>query len=162
MKTKEFTNCFLVRRSADDRISEVCLGMKKRGFGMGMWNGAGGKPNDGETLIEAASREALEEFGVRVKKIEKYGEFHFVLRREEMEARMHAYLVNDWEGEPTETEEMAPAWFEVGNVPYEKMWKSDGEWLPLVLDGKKTRGTYTFEREGGEVLEKEIEVVEEF
>ena len=34
----------------------VLLGMKKRGFGAGRWNGFGGKVDKGETIEEAAKR----------------------------------------------------------------------------------------------------------
>ncbi len=42
----------------------VLLGMKKRGFGEGNWNGFGGKVQEGETIPQAARRELLEEAGV--------------------------------------------------------------------------------------------------
>lgn len=146
----------MVKVDQDGKPTAVCLGMKKRGFGAGMWNGAGGKPQEGETIEAATDRETFEEFGVRVTKKEKVGEFHFVLLKEGIEAIMHAFLSTKWEGEPVETEEMKPQWFPVGNVPYDKMWKSDGEWLPMVFGGRKVKGSYTFEKEGGEVKSKEI------
>lgn len=34
----------------------VLLGMKKRGFGAGLWNGFGGKVQLGETVEQAARR----------------------------------------------------------------------------------------------------------
>lgn len=34
----------------------VLLGMKKRGFGAGRWNGFGGKVHAGETIEDAARR----------------------------------------------------------------------------------------------------------
>ena len=34
--------------------SEVLLGMKKRGFGVGKWNGFGGKVEPGESIVAAA------------------------------------------------------------------------------------------------------------
>ena len=45
-------------------------------------------------------------------------------------------MVNDWEGEPTETEEMKPEWFVLNKIPYEKMWDADREWTPRVLAGE--------------------------
>ena len=36
--------------------TQVLLGMKKRGFGEGRWNGFGGKVESGETITEAAIR----------------------------------------------------------------------------------------------------------
>lgn len=34
----------------------ILLGMKKRGFGVGKWNGFGGKIQNGETMLECAKR----------------------------------------------------------------------------------------------------------
>src|SRR3954465_14054964 len=50
--------CLLVREG------EVLLARKKRGFGLGKWNGVGGKPEPGETIDETAIRETEEEIGV--------------------------------------------------------------------------------------------------
>ena len=134
--------------------------MKKRGFGQGMWNGSGGKPNGGESVDQAALREVQEELRVRVRTLDKRAEIDFVLRQEGKNVRMHTFLVMDWEGEPTETEEMRPEWFDVDAVPYEKIWKSDQEWLPIVLSGKRIRVRYTYACEGGEVEVREIVEVE--
>ena len=38
------------------RPNQVLLGMKKRGFGVGRWNGFGGKVQVGETIEDAAKR----------------------------------------------------------------------------------------------------------
>jgi len=59
------------------RGDEVLLAMKKRGFGTGKWNGVGGKPNPGEDIDSAATREAQEEIGVQVKDIIRVGELNF-------------------------------------------------------------------------------------
>ena len=36
--------------------AHILLGLKKRGFGMGRWNGFGGKVEHGETILQAAKR----------------------------------------------------------------------------------------------------------
>ena len=36
--------------------TRVLLGMKKRGFGQGRWNGFGGKVEKGETILQGAVR----------------------------------------------------------------------------------------------------------
>ena len=36
--------------------TRVLLGMKKRGFGHGRWNGFGGKVETGETILQGAVR----------------------------------------------------------------------------------------------------------
>ena len=38
------------------RPGQVLLGMKKRGFGKGRWNGFGGKVHQGESIEKAAIR----------------------------------------------------------------------------------------------------------
>lgn len=59
--------------------NQILLAMKKRGFGEGKWNGAGGKVDTGETIIEAASRELREETGINIapEKMEARGVLHF-------------------------------------------------------------------------------------
>jgi 8-oxo-dGTP diphosphatase/2-hydroxy-dATP diphosphatase len=57
---KQYTNAFVV---IGDKI---LLGMKKRGIGEGMWNGFGGKPEPGETILQAAYRELKEECGIQI------------------------------------------------------------------------------------------------
>lgn len=45
---KILTLCMVIRDS------ELLLGMKKRGFGVGRWNGFGGKVEMGEDIVDAA------------------------------------------------------------------------------------------------------------
>jgi 8-oxo-dGTP pyrophosphatase MutT (NUDIX family) len=58
----------LVFITAGDR---VLLGLKKRGFGAGRFNGFGGKVEHGEGIEVAAKREVLEECGITVLELEK-------------------------------------------------------------------------------------------
>lgn len=135
----------------------VLLGMKKRGFGEGRWNGFGGKVETGETIEEAAIREMQEECGVLIQKMEKVGihEFEFFDKRGEI-LEVHVFRVDEWRGEPVETEEMRPQWFAFSDIPYEEMWADDIYWLPLFLEGKKFRTRILFDPEDN-VLEKMIE-----
>ena len=55
-----------------DLVNErVLLGQKKRGFGMGKWNGYGGKAKEGETIERSARREFFEEAGILAGDIER-------------------------------------------------------------------------------------------
>ena len=63
MSSKKRKVLTLVLLREDNR---VLLGMKKRGFGAGKWNGFGGKLEPGETVVEAAAREVQEECGLTV------------------------------------------------------------------------------------------------
>ena len=47
-----------------NRGNEVLLGMKKKGFGQGKWNGFGGKVMPHEEIEDAARREVFEEAGI--------------------------------------------------------------------------------------------------
>ncbi len=53
-KRRLYTLVFLL--DGDRDRDRVLLGMKKRGFGAGKWNGFGGKVDPGETIVEAAAR----------------------------------------------------------------------------------------------------------
>ncbi len=142
------------------RDGMVLLGMKKRGFGMGRWNGFGGKVESGETIIDAAKREMLEECGVSIEKMEQVGihEFEFDAKRGEI-LEVHVFRVNSFSGVPEETEEMKPEWFAFADIPYKHMWPDDIHWLPLFLEGKKFRTKFLF-GEGDVVLEQNIQIVE--
>jgi 8-oxo-dGTP diphosphatase len=128
--------------------NEILLAMKKRRFGAGKWNGAGGKVEPGETYEQAAIRECQEEIGVTPIALEKVGELHF-FDLPDVEHYTHVYTTGTWKGEPYETEEMAPRWFAESEVPYDTMWPDDIYWIPMMLTGKRFKGTVTVE---GDVL----------
>ncbi|XP_053327209.1 oxidized purine nucleoside triphosphate hydrolase [Spea bombifrons] len=123
----------------------ILLGMKKRGFGAGRWNGFGGKVQTGETIEEAAKRELWEESSLRVETLQKIGQikFEFIGSTEILD--VHVFRADDFTGEPTESEEMRPQWFELENIPYEGMWPDDRYWMPLLLQKKKFLGYFKFE-----------------
>ncbi|MDD2822674.1 MAG: 8-oxo-dGTP diphosphatase [Candidatus Daviesbacteria bacterium] len=141
-KLRQATSCFLIKDN------KVLLAMKKRGFGVGKWNGPGGKPNSGESIEETAVRETLEEIGVTIKSFDRVATLDFFfpadLAKKDWNQQVCVYLVTDWEGEPVETEEMKPAWFKYEEIPYKDMWVDDIYWLPQVLQGKKLKGTFSF------------------
>jgi len=139
--------------------SEILLGMKKRGFGVGRWNGFGGKLEAAETIEEAAMRELREEAGIEVKKLEKVGILEFEWKGNSEISQVHIFKSDDFWGEPKESEEMKPQWFDVDKIPFEKMWPDDIHWMPLFLNGKKFKGGFLFE-ESDIILEQEISEVE--
>ncbi|TSC68139.1 MAG: 7,8-dihydro-8-oxoguanine triphosphatase [Parcubacteria group bacterium Gr01-1014_72] len=63
MKEKIITTLVIVHTHP-----KVLLGYKKRGFGMGRWNGFGGKARAGEIIEDAARRELKEEAGIAAEK----------------------------------------------------------------------------------------------
>ena len=67
------------------------------------------------------------------------------------------YLTSKWEGEPTESEEMAPRWFKINEIPYDEMWEDDRFWLPKVLSGETVEADFLFNK-NQVLLEHEIQV----
>lgn len=125
--------------------------MKKRGFGIGWWNGFGGKIHEGETIEQAAVRELGEEAVVTAqeKDLTFAGRIIFYFKNKtEWDTDMCIYTVKKWQGEPQETGEMKPRWFSFEKIPYGNMWVSDTKWLPLVLAEKRVEGTFYFINDG--------------
>lgn len=129
------------------RGNELLLAMKKRGFGEGKYNGVGGKLEAGETLEQATIRECQEEIGVTPRTFTAVAELDFIQDVDENPWHMYvyAYLCDEWQGEPTESEEMAPQWYTIDTIPYQQMWDDDIHWLPRVLKGEKLTGTFYFD-----------------
>lgn len=124
---------------------QMLLGMKKRGFGQGNWNGFGGKVEERETIEAATKREMQEECGVVVQVMEKVAINTFRFAHDERVLEVHIYLVTAATGEPVETEEMAPRWFPVDQIPLDAMWDDDKYWIDHFLSGQKFIGEFHFD-----------------
>ncbi len=158
-KVKPLTLCMI------HKDSKILLAMKKRGFGAGRWNGYGGKLAEGETLEQAALREIQEESGITSAELEKKGIITFEFENDPVSLEVHIFDVTSYEGEPVETEEMKPQWFDIDKIPYEQMWSDDPHWLPLLLEGKKFRGKFLFDRPStaeysAKIISQELQKVE--
>ena len=140
--------------------NRILLGMKKRGFGAGRWNGFGGKVEEGESIPDSALRETLEEAGITITDMEKAGihEFEFENKPGDI-LEVHVFRILTFTGEPIETEEMRPQWFRVDQIPYDHMWPDDIHWLPYFLANKKFRTQFLF-GVGDIVLKQDIQEVE--
>ena len=140
--------------------------MKKRGFGVGKWNGVGGKIDSAKgdrNVVDAAIRESEEEIGVKINDLEKVAllkiRFPYISKEENWDQDVHVFLAKLWEGEPVESEEMLPKWFKVQEIPFNKMWDDDKIWLPQVLSGKKLKADFIFKQ--GEIIDKhKVKIVE--
>jgi 8-oxo-dGTP diphosphatase len=141
---KRATLCFLIRQ---DEAGSVLLGLKKRGFGRGKWNGFGGKIEAGEDARTAVVREVAEEAGLVVdpRDLAPAGHITFYFPAEpRFDHHVTVFVASRWSGEPRESEEMAPRWFPVDGLPLANMWQDDAHWLPLVLAGGAVEAEFTF------------------
>ena len=139
------TLCFLLKGD------QILLAMKKRGFGEGKYNGVGGKVQSGEMIEEATVREAEEEIGVKIlpEHLDKVAEIVFKFNdKPDWDLVCHVYFTHQWQGEPTESDEMAPAWYQQNQLPFDQMWVDDPHWLPLCLAGKKLNCEFCFGQDG--------------
>jgi len=138
------------------RGDKVLLGLKRGGseIGDGTLNGPGGKAEPGESVLECLVRETEEEVGIVLDpaKAEKTAIITFhaggVPRFE-----VHIYRADVFTGEPTETSSMVPGWYDIEDLPLDRMLESDRAWFPQVIRGEKFRanvfyadGTKDFER----------------
>ncbi len=142
---------------------KVLLGMKKRGFGVGKWNGFGGKVEAGEAIEDAAKRELFEEVGLNALDLQKLGVLDFSWAASAKASasqagqvlQVHIFKCTKFDGQPMEGEEMKPQWFLVSEIPFEKMWSNDKYFYPLFLENKKFEGRFVF-GEGDDILEYEL------
>jgi 8-oxo-dGTP diphosphatase/2-hydroxy-dATP diphosphatase len=127
----------------------VLLGMKKRGFGAGRWNGFGGKVGADESIEAAARRELKEEAGIEVSLLERAGVLEFTSEKWPEILEVYFFRGSGVIGDPKESEEMIPQWFGIAEIPFDEMWPDDRYWFPLFFAGKKFRGSFFFDASGG-------------
>lgn len=155
------TLCYLVDGN------KILLGLKKRGFAEGVWNGYGGKIEPEESIEDSVVREVKEEMNVDIVKeaLKKAAVLNFYFtnapRGKSWDRVVHVFFVDKWKGEPEETEEMKPQWFDFDKVPINKMWADDPHWLPHAIAGKKVKGSFTFGQDNSSILKHKVNIVDE-
>lgn len=156
---KTATLCHLVRGIPPHH---VLLGRKKRGFGCGKLVGYGGKLHPHESARQATSREIYEEACVLVRPDDLVPMGRITFRfpwRPEYDHDVVLFLASEWQGRIAETEEMAPLWVPVDDLPLEQMWDDDGYWLPRVLAGEAVDASFTFAEDNETVAEWNVKPV---
>ena len=125
---------------------EVLLQKKARGFGVGNWNGPGGKTETEETPEEGAKREVKEETGLIVNKLEAAGTIEFIFKHNyDWNNYTHVFRAFDWAGTPEDKGEGELKWFKINKIPLDKMWDDDQYWLPNVLKGGHVNKRFYFD-----------------
>lgn len=145
MEKLEWTLLFIVQNG------QVYLSKKKRGHGVGLYNGFGGKVKNYESIEEAMIREAKEEAGIIPTKYMKRGVVHFkeYIDGKLTHADMHVYVATAYEGVLTESEEMTkPEPFDLDKVPYYGMAIGDSQWVQPLLRGELVEAYVSYTRLG--------------
>ncbi|GBG33164.1 7,8-dihydro-8-oxoguanine triphosphatase [Hondaea fermentalgiana] len=151
---KELTNAFVVAGG------RVLLGMKKRGFGEGKWNGFGGKLQQGETALEAAQRELLEEASVQMLDPQLVGRVTYTYEDMQEELLVHVFRATRWTPEePRESEEMKPCWFALEDIPFANMWADDEHWYEHMLGGSSFfTANFAFAKDHKTILQHDVKL----
>lgn len=153
MSLPEVSVCYLLRETPAG--TEVLLGLKKTGLGKGNLVGAGGKFEPGETPEQATIREVFEEVGVviRAAALTLIAEIDYPFTHHpQFSQKTWAYICWEWEGTPTESEELLPQWHLLADIPVDRMWDDAKQWLPTALGGEFVRATITFGEDGRTVV----------
>ena len=129
--------CFLFRVTPDG--PRVLMGLKKTGFGLGRVVTLGGHIEAGETPEQAAVREVEEESGVQVREadLQRAGTIEWIFPAQPgLDMSTILFRAHRWDGEPVETDEILPAWYPAGEMPYARMWPDSALWMPRLLAGE--------------------------
>lgn len=135
-----------------DELGRVCLAPKKQNIhklgqelkdSKKKWNGYGGKQDPGETILETAIRELLQESSVlgKADDLELVASVSFYWpgnETTEPDMVVHFFFLRRYVGVPTEGAEMgAPQFFHPDEIPYREMMSADKEFFTKILAGEK-------------------------
>lgn len=126
--------------------TEVLLGRKNRGLGIGRIVGPGGKVEPGEDIRAAAVRELVEEVGLVAEPADLVPIATITYpfpTRPQLSQRSFAFALPAFHGEVRESAELTPDWWPLRALPLEHMWADAKLWLPSALAGTYQEATIT-------------------
>jgi 8-oxo-dGTP diphosphatase len=128
------------------RDSKLLLGRKTRKIGKGYLMQPGGKVEEGESMVESLVREVREEVGLEVKYPVEMGKITFDFADGSPTIIMYVFMVAEFEGELIDSDQLDELqWFDIQNLPFEKMLPDDKIWMPPILEGKRVEAEFVFD-----------------
>lgn len=133
-------------------VDKILLGKNLRSFldiGIGLWSGFGGKIEPGESMSDCLCRELCEECGIHPIGFLEIGTLKWTWVDKLIAHDVLVYLILDWTGNPVNSDEMLPRWFNVAEIPYNKMWQCSRFYFPALLRLKAFQGSFNYSRKFG-------------
>lgn len=134
------------------RNGEILLGIRKRvshGLGELLIAGIGGGVEGGETEEEALDREFREEIKVSVTSCRLIGHATYMSpHKPKWNQKTSIYIVEGWEGEPQETEDIQPMWVKQDQLPQDRMWPDNLITIPKVLAEESFEAKFLYKEDG--------------
>lgn len=152
------------------------FGLKLAKIGEGCLNGWGGGVEPGETPKASGIREIKEEtggkdnpsFGINAREedLEKVAIINFHNIKDDGKlfvCKVHFYFLRKWDGQIKDTDEMKfDNWYDLNNLPIERMMPGDKDFMPQIFSGKKVIGSVYYKNRQKELYQpSEITEVDE-
>ena len=124
------------------------------GVSVGKWNGPGGKMERGETPEMNVVREVSEETGLVIANPANHGTIEFYLNGGgRLDYLVYVFSARRFSGKARSSEEGRVRWFDIGKIPYTRMWDDDKYWLPLLLNGIKFDAKFRYDKQNRRVID---------
>jgi len=136
---------------------KIFLWEKKRWFAKGVLNWIWWKQEWDESIDMCMIREAKEEINIDIKKQELVWKLHFYFEEKpDWNLTVHVFNVIEYIWDEVETDEIKPYWFDLNEIPYDKMWADDIYWLPRVLNWENDlEYNFWFDKDNWKILKYE-------
>lgn len=158
------TLCWIVKDG------KALLKFANRGISKGKWNAVGGGIDPGETPLECVKRETFEETGLRIQDPSYHGKVRFFFGDPEnkeaggakqgtaKQGIVHVFSTSKFTGELKGSDEGELRWFDLEDIPFDKMWEDDDYWVPLLLSGRRFEGDFYFSEDGSKLMRHRLHV----
>ncbi len=118
--------------------NKIFLWEKMKWFAKWVLNWIWWKQEWEENIDYCMIREAKEEINIDIIKQEKVWIMNFYFEnKSDWNLTVHLYNILDYSWKIKESDEIKPFWFDLENIPYDKMWEFDKIWLPRILNWEK-------------------------